>query len=679
MCFSGNCSNLLNPKLNLSIPGRAVGSKVASKEVELSDHEMNWHLSIMKELKLLVNTEVTQKLREYTNWHKDIARFEEMVPMLTYLQVAGITKLSELETRTLHEIETLLKPFLINRTDKFILLEVFKVHYKSFLDIVRVVGCGYNIENRTISDLRIFDIKTLDCEFDYNIGIYIPKCIDTTLIQNTAITCVENEQPAHDTDTHNTEVVPARIFGFEIIHNLYTFKTNKNLAKINHNQGIIHSIQQLPTSALDNSNTVNRAYLEFLSLYGNLEIHSAVVSGRISGCVTIYNSSNQYIVENQICAVLENKITSIKENNNQNDIFLEVDFDVDNVPLEFSGGDQSHYSPTLNQLSHEKWNAWVDSILSNPIFHSDYYGMSPIYNLVKTIDSKKGNEMQIAYDTIYTNRIHITPNPFSNEISNRETTDKLGEAKSRLHASKITKPTIDQSDINNACFPENASVMLRGGERVRMDELMIGDYVLSIHPTTGKPVYSRVYLWAHRDTHITATFLHITHPHGHLHISANHLILSGDKRRPVPADQLRVGDSIHFLSPCLSQQQQQQQQLDGKEDVERGDSHTFISVPVLHIHTCTLVGYYAPFTMNSYLLVDGVAASVFGVTEDSMSQIAYFQTIGQSLFYPMRLLDRLGFGSIVGTYLDKDTKIHKYAQFLKGSYQVFKLLMNCFK
>ena len=224
-----------------------------------------------------------------------------------------------------------------------------------------------------------------------------------------------------------------------------------------------------------------------------------------------------------------------------------------------------------------------------------------------------------------------------------------------------------------ACFPGNASVVLRGGERVRMDELKIGDYVLSIRPTTGKSVYSKVYLWAHRDPHITATFLHITHPQGHLHISANHLILSGDKMRPVPADQLRVGDSVHFLSPCLSQQQ-----LNVQEGEGGGDSHTLISVPVLHIQTCTQVGYYAPFTMNGYLIVDRIATSIFSVTEPSMAQVPFFQSIGQSLFYPMRVLDRFGFGSIVGTYLEKDTKIHKYAQFLKDSYQVFKPVNNLF-
>ena len=232
----------------------------------------------------------------------------------------------------------------------------------------------------------------------------------------------------------------------------------------------------------------------------------------------------------------------------------------------------------------------------------------------------------------------------------------------------------------SACFPGNASVVLRGGERVRMDELKIGDHVLSIHPTTGKPVYSKVYLWAHRDPHTTATFLHITHPHGHLHISANHLILSGDERIPVPADQLRVGDSVHFLSPCLSQQQ-----MDGEEGEEGGDSLTLISVPVLHIQTCTQVGYYAPFTNNGLIVVDGIAASVYsyisthsqsdnssswlwsGVWHSVMNGLVQqfgMHRVGQCVLTPVRVGCKLGVGSLLSHQMDTNTHIHKYCQWL---------------
>ena len=216
----------------------------------------------------------------------------------------------------------------------------------------------------------------------------------------------------------------------------------------------------------------------------------------------------------------------------------------------------------------------------------------------------------------------------------------------------------------DACFPGNASVTLKGGEKVRMDKVKIGDYVLSIHPSTGKPVYSKVYLWAHRDPHVTATFLHITHPHGHLHISANHLILSGEQRRPVPAGHLAVGDTIHsLLSPAATA------------------TATAISVPVLHIHTCTQVGYYAPFTNNGLIVVDGIASSVYSqpstrshahvcasVTGGLVEQFGLHR-VGECVMTPVRVGCKLGVGSLILTkQMDTTTHIHKYCQWLMKLY-----------
>ena len=223
----------------------------------------------------------------------------------------------------------------------------------------------------------------------------------------------------------------------------------------------------------------------------------------------------------------------------------------------------------------------------------------------------------------------------------------------------------------SSCFPGNASVTLKGGEKVRMDEVKIGDYVLSIHPSTGKPVYSKVYLWAHRDPHVTATFLHITHPHGHLHISANHLILSGEQRRPVPAGHLAVGDTIHsLLSPDAT--------------ATATATATAISVPVLHIHTCTQVGYYAPFTNNGLIVVDGIASSVYSqpstrshahvcasVTGGLVEQFGLHR-VGECVMTPVRVGCKLGVGSLILTkQMDTTTHIHKYCQWLMKIYEHF--------
>ena len=234
---------------------------------------------------------------------------------------------------------------------------------------------------------------------------------------------------------------------------------------------------------------------------------------------------------------------------------------------------------------------------------------------------------------------------------------------------------------DNQCFPGNATVVLRGGERVRMDELKIGDYVLSIHPTTHKPVYSKVYLWAHRDPHITATFIHITHPHGHLHISANHLILTGDNNTPVPAHQLTVGDTIHFLSQQNNHNKNKKKKNKNnnkKKKEEREDSHSLISVHVLHIHTCTQVGYYTPFTNNGLIVVDNIATSVYchfsthsqsetsswlchTLTRGLVEQFGMHR-VGQCVLTPVRVGCKLGMGSVLSQQMDTHSHIHKYCQ-----------------
>ena len=181
--------------------------------------------------------------------------------------------------------------------------------------------------------------------------------------------------------------------------------------------------------------------------------------------------------------------------------------------------------------------------------------------------------------------------------------------------------------------------------------------MLSIHPTTSKPVYSKMYLWAHRNPCITATFLQITHPHGHLNISAKYLILSGGNKTSVPADSLGVGDIIYFLS--------------------EEETQMLIPVSVLHIHTCTQVGYYTPFTNNGLILVDNIASSVYCHTQSLNNSWSYhtltrglvqqfgIHRVGQCVLAPVRVGCKLGLGHVLSEQVDTYSHIHKYCQWLQ--------------
>ena len=673
----------INVKMKRKVAGR-IAKCNANEEVELNDQEMNWHNVLMKELSQLVTTEITRKLRDYTEHHKNVIRYQEMIPLLFYLQEARFKKLSELESKTLQEIENDLRPFLLSKTDKFILFEVFKVQRSSFEEIVRVIGCGYNMENNKISTGKVFNLNSLDTDFDYNFGVYIPRGVELIPIQCTVISCEEASC------TELTTCLDNKVISFDIIHKVCIFSTNKDFTKVKHSEEFLKSIQELPTIAVEN-NQVNTEYEDFFKKYGQWEIQSMIGSGRISGNLTLNAASNPLTTEKQIRAAIEQQVSMIKEEIMFEDSMIEQIIGLDKEPLVFAGGDPGYYCPDFQTMTLEKWNAWVQSIIENPIFCPEDFILSPIYNTVEKIDSAKGVELQKAYNALYSYkkpelkiqprnkyiRQSITPGSlYFADIDQGDNVDTsivdMGSHNGVLTRDEASKK--EEIGEITSCFPGNATVVLRGGERVRMDELKIGDYVLSIHPTTYRPVYSKVYLWAHRDPHITATFLHITHPHGHLHISANHLILTGDNNTLVPAHQLRVGDSIHLLY----EQNNDNNNNNNDNKKEREDSHTLISVNVLHIHTCTQLGYYTPFTMNGCIVVDGIAASVFSLPNGSIKDANLFQSIGHTLFYPIRLLEQIGLGVNSEKYMNESTKIHRYAQFLHDSYEVLTPLNNLF-
>ena len=665
--FSGKRSFLPKPIEKLKV----IGDKVIESEsqVELNEREINWHKKLKENFVTLVNTEIKLKLEKYAETHPDVVRIQEITPLLYYLQESGFSKQSELEMRTLHQIENQLKPFLLNKMDKFILFEVFKVQYLGFQNLVKVIGCGYDAVTKRITKTPLFDITSLSCDFDYNIGIYIPKCMDIKPLQETVVTCNEI---SFVTDKTSREVLneTKKDFEFEIEHKIFLINTNKLHTELKNSTDFIRAIEKLPKSAINRDHTLNEDYQLFIEKFGHWMINSAKGSGRITGMVTIDNDPTKNPISlQQVNAILDEKILSVRYFSQGYEAIESLDVNyskisqaLDQAPLVFEGGDPENYCPTLKELNNDKWVAWVQSICNYPHFAPHDFKLSPVYSLAEKIDADISKELQKIQPIDYS---IITRHPTLEYSSDTATNNQ-----EKFRRSTIVDPIpitrekasmlalIPPEEQANTCFPGNASVTLKGGEKVRMDEVKIGDYVLSIHPSTGKPVYSKVYLWAHRDPHVTATFLHITHPHGHLHISANHLILSGEQRRPVPAGHLAVGDTIHsLLSP----------------------NSAAISVPVLEVHACIQVGYYCPFTYNSFLIVDDVATSVFCVPDSSVADVFSLQYIGHKLFFPLRMIDRLGAGSVIEDCVDKETKIHTYCKFLQDSFNVAKHFNFFFK
>ena len=142
-----------------------------------------------------------------------------------------------------------------------------------------------------------------------------------------------------------------------------------------------------------------------------------------------------------------------------------------------------------------------------------------------------------------------------------------------------------------SCFSEVAEATVQDKGPTRMDQLQIGDMVLTTNQNGGYE-YSPVYSFGHKAHMVKASFLQLilettSKP---LEISSNHLLYRYDdaekKPRLVPASSVKTGDRLITF--------------------QHGSSDT---VTVQGVRTITREGIYAPFTGTGDIVINGIRTS----------------------------------------------------------------------
>ena len=139
------------------------------------------------------------------------------------------------------------------------------------------------------------------------------------------------------------------------------------------------------------------------------------------------------------------------------------------------------------------------------------------------------------------------------------------------------------------CFAGETEVTVQEKGPTRMDQLQIGDKVLTSHVDGGYD-YASVYSFGHRAPSLEATFLQIVVEHNKpLEISLDHMLYryddAGIKADLIPASYVKVGDTLV---------------------VANGETN---AAKVQAVHKVTRVGMYAPFTGTGDIVVNHILAS----------------------------------------------------------------------
>ncbi|KAH7719054.1 CRE-WRT-4.1 protein [Aphelenchoides avenae] len=168
------------------------------------------------------------------------------------------------------------------------------------------------------------------------------------------------------------------------------------------------------------------------------------------------------------------------------------------------------------------------------------------------------------------------------------------------------------------CFTADTKVRLGGGEEKRMDELTVGDWVLSAN--RSMMVYSPVESWVHRLPEENAHFHRIELDNGSvLKITSKHFIYKTEcsalhvpvefeevSQQPVFAEKVEEGDCLYVVS---------------------SHGNFFEQRRVVSVSVVEERGIYAPMTSNGDIVVNDVLASCYNVVNNKFMQEGFFQGV----------------------------------------------------
>ena len=315
--------------------------------------------------------------------------YETILPLLHKLQEVSLTTVQDMRSKNIEEINRILNPFQLNKLEKILLFELFKVKPLENLKHIDNLGCGFLSLEKT----KLPIISSKELKYCYELGTHIPENSQFNSKGSLLVNCNFNWVRISRFSTRKP------VISFAVQYELFNISIDfKKLTGQQMDQTFVKTINSLPNSDQTNKITTD-AYKSFTDKYGIQCILGVSYGGEINGYVELPEGSTEDNGEAyKISMLLKLLFETLQKGSNLTRLDYPSIIDENSIqmfenlcdlPITWKGGEDRFHSTNFRTLTPIFWSCWVDTLCMKFIHLQTMLGLVSIQNIIARMNSEK--------------------------------------------------------------------------------------------------------------------------------------------------------------------------------------------------------------------------------------------------------------------------------------------------
>ena len=332
--------------------------------------------------------------------------YQMVSPLMHRMQEVNLTNVSEISTKNIEEINQLLYPFCMNKQERILLFELFKVKPLEFLKF-HMLGSGV-LPSDSVLKFHIVSLKEL--KYCYEIGTHIPENSIFTSKGKLLIHC-------HIEWGKGSIFSPRKaVVTFSVQYEVFDLTIDfKKLTFDQMESSFARAVSSLPNNVPDlTDKRTSNAYKSFIDKYGTQCVLGVSYGGEINGSIDLtvegavdrdYLLQLSFKLKNSLWIYFES-LENGQEPESEYSKFvgsnlLGIFEKILHSPITWGGGDKQYHTSNLKDISRGSWKRWINSLCNDFRLLENIVHVCPIAALISKQNEARAFSFQRALEVSF--------------------------------------------------------------------------------------------------------------------------------------------------------------------------------------------------------------------------------------------------------------------------------------